>query len=74
MAPTRLLPEFLQGAAQILPFRYMVAFPVEVLAGHLGPAEVRAGFAIGTGWLLVALVLSAALWRAGLRRYSAVGG
>ncbi len=74
VAPTRLLPEFLQGAARILPFRYMVAFPVEVLAGQLGPAEVRAGFAIQAGWLLVALVLSAVLWRAGLRRYSAVGG
>ncbi len=74
VAPTMLLPELLQGAAWLLPFRYMVAFPVEVLAGHLTPAEWWTGLAIQAGWLSVALLLSVLLWRAGLRRYSAVGG
>jgi len=32
------------------------------------------GFALQAAWLLVALGLYASLWRAGLRRYSAVGG
>lgn len=74
VAPTLLLPGLLQGAARALPFRYMAAFPVEVLAGQLTPAEIRAGFAIQAAWLGVALLLFVALWRAGLRRYSAVGG
>jgi ABC-2 type transport system permease protein len=74
VAPTLLLPDLLQGAARALPFRYMAAFPVEVLAGQLTPAEIGAGLAIQTTWLGVALLLFVALWRAGLRRYSAVGG
>ena len=74
VAPTTLLPGLLQKAATALPFRYMIGFPVEVLTGQLSAAEVWIGFAIQIGWLAVALTLFAVLWRAGVRRYSAVGG
>jgi viologen exporter family transport system permease protein len=74
VAPVALLPGVMRTAALVLPFRYMVGFPVEVLTGQLSAGEVAAGFAAQAGWLCVALALFAALWRAGLRRYSAVGG
>jgi ABC-2 type transport system permease protein len=74
VAPVALLPGAMRQAASVLPFRYMVGFPVEVLTGQLNAGEVWAGFAVQAGWLVVALALFAALWRAGLRRYSAVGG
>jgi len=74
VAPIALLPDWLQWAAVVLPFRYMVGFPVEVLTGQLSQAELWTGFAVQGGWLVVGLVLSATLWRGGLQRYSAVGG
>jgi ABC-2 type transport system permease protein len=74
LAPAALLPDLMRRAAEVLPFRYMVGFPVEVLTGQLAPAELRLGFAFQAGWLIVALVLFRLLWRAGLRRYAAVGG
>ncbi|MBN1812847.1 MAG: ABC-2 family transporter protein [Anaerolineae bacterium] len=74
VAPTALLPGFLQKVAIALPFRYMIGFPVEVLAGQLSAAEAWTGFAIQAGWLAVALILFAVLWRTGVKRYSAVGG
>jgi ABC-2 type transport system permease protein len=74
VAPITLLPQALQIAATILPFRYMVAFPVEVALGHLDAAQVWAGMAIQLGWLAVAVTLYTALWRTGLKRYTAVGG
>jgi ABC-2 type transport system permease protein len=74
VAPVALLPGVMRMAALVLPFRYMVGFPVEVLTGQLSAGEVAVGFAAQAGWLCVALALFAALWRAGLRRYSAVGG
>lgn len=74
VAPTRLLPEGLRALATVLPFRYMVAFPVEVLTGQLPPAGIRYGFLIQAGWLAVALVLYAVLWRKGVKHYAAVGG
>ena len=74
VAPIRLLPEGLRALATVLPFRYMVAFPVEVLTGQLPPAGIRYGFLIQAGWLAVALVLYAVLWRKGVKHYAAVGG
>jgi ABC-2 type transport system permease protein len=74
VAPTMLLPIAMQKAAVVLPFRYMVAFPAEVLAGQLDGAELWTGFAFQAAWLAVALVLFVALWRSGVRRYAAVGG
>jgi ABC-2 type transport system permease protein len=74
VAPTQLLPGALKAAAAALPFRYMIGFPVEVLTGQLSAAEMWIGFAFQAGWLAVALALFAFLWRAGVKRYSAVGG
>ncbi len=74
VAPIALLPDVLQIAAKVLPFRYMVSFPVEVFVGQLSPIELVTGAAIQLGWLVIAVGLSAVMWRAGVRRYSAVGG
>ena len=74
VAPPTLLPASMQTLATVLPFRYMVSFPVEVLLGQLDGAQIRMGFAFQIGWMVVALVLFVALWRAGIRRYTAVGG
>jgi ABC-2 type transport system permease protein len=74
VAPTVLLPGALRTAASVLPFRYMLGFPVEVLTGRLGAVEVGRGFAFQAAWLAVALILYGVLWRRGVRRYSAVGG
>ena len=74
VAPIILLPGLMQAAAVILPFRYMVGFPVEVLTGQLQGADLWLGFAFQTGWLLAAVILFATLWRLGVKHYEAVGG
>ena len=74
VAPVALLPGLLHTAAVALPFRYMAGFPVEVLMGQVPPEGLAVGFAIQLGWLVLALALSALLWRRGVRRYAAVGG
>jgi ABC-2 type transport system permease protein len=74
VAPTRLLPPMIQVLATILPFRYMAAFPVELLTGQLTQSEILSGFAFQLFWMLVAIGLYTLLWRNGVRRYAAVGG
>ena len=74
VAPIALLPGFLRALATILPFRYMVGFPVEVLTGQVSGPGLWAGFFIQIIWLSVALILTAILWRRGVRHYAAVGG
>jgi len=73
VAPVVLLPEALQGWARLLPFRYMVGFPVEILTGQLEQAEILAGLGVQAGWLAAALALAWLLWRAGVKRYTAIG-
>lgn len=74
VAPVALLPGFLRTLAVILPFRYMVGFPVEVLGGGLSQADLLTGFAFQIGWTALAVVVYRFMWRRGLVRYAAVGG
>ncbi|MBN1583917.1 MAG: ABC-2 family transporter protein [Anaerolineae bacterium] len=74
VAPTILLPELMRRITNVLPFRYMLGFPVEILIGQLGTAEITSGFIYQAGWLAMALFLFVAMWRHGVRHYSAVGG
>ena len=74
VAPVALLPAVLKTIAVILPFRYMVGFPVEIFTNQLSGTEIWVGLIIQSGWLVLAAGLSLRLWRSGVRRYSAVGG
>lgn len=74
LIPLPLLPGWLSAAADWLPFRFMLGFPVEVLLGRHGrlPALGLLGYQWATCAVLV-LLLGAA-WRVGLRRFNAFGG
>ena len=74
VAPVMLLPGPIQAAAVVLPFRYLVGFPVELLSGQLTGGEIALGFALQAGWAAVTVAACTVIWRRGLRRYSAVGG
>jgi len=74
LIPLEVLPTWVRGAANVLPFRFMLAFPVEVLVGLLSPgAALRQ---LGAQWLYVAVtgVLALRVWKAGVRRFAAFGG
>ena len=73
VAPLTLLPGPIQAIASVLPFRWMVAFPVETALGRLSPTEILLGYAIQGGWIVAAMAVLRVAWRAGIRRYSAVG-
>jgi len=74
VAPVMLLPDGIRTVATVLPFRYMVSFPVEVLMGQVRGVELWQGLALQAGWLALAMLLFALVWRAGVRQYAAVGG
>lgn len=74
VAPLAIMPPVLKTVAFILPFRYMVGFPVEIFTGRLSSNETLSGLMIQIAWFTLAAVISLALWRSGVKRYSAVGG
>ena len=73
IAPLALLPAPLRTAATILPFRWTIGFPVELILGRLTPEQTLSGLAWQAGWLLVGWGLLRFVWRASVKRYSAVG-
>jgi ABC-2 type transport system permease protein len=72
-APTELLPAPLEQLAWYLPFRWMVAFPVELAIGRVTPREALLGALIQTVWLGLVLLALRVGWRVALRRFTAVG-
>src|SRR5512140_3524881 len=73
IAPLSLFPSFVQTAADILPFRWMLGFPVELLLGRLTPVGALTGIGAQLAWAVAAILLLRTVWRSGVRSYSAVG-
>jgi len=73
IAPLELLPHPVRVIAFVLPFRWTVGFPTELLLGRLTPVQVLTGIGMQAAWLMAGLVLMRLVWRAGLKVYTAVG-
>lgn len=73
LAPLELLPDWIITLASVLPFRWMLSFPVEVLLGRIAPQDLWVGFGAQLIWLAIMLVLLNIVWKAATRHYSAVG-
>jgi ABC-2 type transport system permease protein len=72
-APNDLLPGPLEAVAWWLPFRWMVAFPVELAIGRVAPRDALVGAGMQAIWLGLVLAALRLGWRRAVRRFSAVG-
>ena len=74
LVPLELFPRWVTALARALPFRYMLAFPVEMLIGM--QTRQLALVELAVQWLFVGALgaIAAAVWRIGLRRFAAYGG
>jgi ABC-2 type transport system permease protein len=60
--------------ASLLPIQAVYNVPLAVLLGKDVGTNPLVGIAMQLGWIVVLWLLASVLWRAGLRRYEAVGG
>jgi ABC-2 type transport system permease protein len=60
-------------AARLLPFYAMNGFPIELLLGLRGRAEMMHALMIQWSYVAVLLAATLLLWRAGMKRYNAYG-
>ncbi len=72
-APLTLFPSPIRALASVMPFRWIIGFPVELVLGRLNPTEALAGIAAQAVWLVVGIVILKLVWKSGLKVYSAVG-
>ena len=71
--PLDLMPPVVQQIARFLPFQLFDYVPIQIILGRLSPEEISRNFGMGLIWFAIALTLFQIVWRAGLKRFSAVG-
>jgi ABC-2 type transport system permease protein len=72
--PLDLLPRPIGELAAWLPFRFMLNAPVELMTRSLDGERLAALLGGQAAWAAAMLALALWLWRAGVRRFEAVGG
>ena len=71
--PLTLMPPVIQRIASVLPFQFTRYFPVQLILNEVPPQAILPTYALGIVWFLIMLGIFLAVWRAGVRRFSAVG-
>jgi ABC-2 type transport system permease protein len=72
--PLEMLPWWMSGFVKWAPFSYELYFPVQVFMERIQGRALAEGLAIQAGWVVIMWLIAVGMWRAGLRRYQAVGG
>jgi ABC-2 type transport system permease protein len=64
----------MQKILLMLPFNYVVYFPIQLLSGKLSMEQIGQGLVMQIIWIAVFALLSSILWNTGMKKYVAVGG
>jgi ABC-2 type transport system permease protein len=72
--PLEVFGDRFMQVTSLLPFKYTVNYPINVLNGTISTTGALQGLMMQVLWIGACLLLSNMLWRVGGRRYVAVGG
>lgn len=73
VAPIAVFPAWARSALDVLPFRYMLGLPVELLGGFLAPEDALGELGVQLLWIVVLGLLARWMWARGIARYGAFG-
>jgi len=73
LLPLDLLPAPIAKVAAVLPFRFTLSVPVELITRTLPHREVAELLAAQAGWTVGLIAVAVWTWNAGVRRFEAVG-
>lgn len=74
IVPVATFPEHIRNFAILLPYRYMLSFPIEVFSGRLSQSEIIYGFTVAFVWIALFAIIMRITWKKGLKTYTAYGG
>lgn len=72
--PLDIFPKPIFDFFQILPFSYLLFFPLKIYLGQLSLSQIFAGLFISAAWVIFLYLIVKITWGKGLRIYSAEGG
>ncbi len=71
--PLDILPKPLFSILELLPFTYLLFFPLKIYLGQLETLEIMRGILISFVWILILSQVLKFIWQRGLRVYTAYG-
>lgn len=71
--PLDIFPQGLNNFLQVLPFTYLLYFPLKIYLGQLSFLEITNGIAIAFLWIIILYIATRAIWLKGLKIYSSQG-
>jgi ABC-2 type transport system permease protein len=74
LVPLDLFPDAVRKLALVLPFRFQLSFPVELMLGRWSPGEALQLLGAQWAYVLFFFLVTRVAWRSGLRHYAAYGG
>lgn len=73
LLPIPLLPPIIGRLAEVLPFRFGFSAPIELMTLHLSSHDLLLLVGGQLAWTAISFASAMVLWRAGVRRFEAVG-
>ncbi|MCF2859909.1 ABC-2 family transporter protein [Pseudoalteromonas sp. SMS1] len=74
VVPLSVFGESLQYGFSLLPFQYLIYFPLQTLTGAISLEQIFSGLLVQWGWIAAMMLLITVIWRRGSRSYLALGG
>jgi ABC-2 type transport system permease protein len=71
--PLMVMPLWAVTFVKVLPFRYTLSFPIEIVTGQLQKFEIVNGFFLAFFWLIITAISYKLLYRTALKKYEAEG-
>ena len=71
--PLSLFPDAFQKILLVLPFPFLIYFPMRIYLGKISVHYAVPGLLAQTGWIVGLALANAAIWKKGLRRYVSMG-
>jgi len=73
VVPITLLPEAFSKIAQVLPFSYIVYYPIVAIQGNLSITQMLTVIFAQLAWIFVFYLVYKVVWSEGRRKYTAMG-
>lgn len=71
--PLDILPKTIFSVFQLLPFPYLIYFPIKIYLGQITTFEISKGLSISIVWIFIMFFIVRYVWMKGLKAYTAQG-
>lgn len=74
LIPINFFPMFLRDILNLLPFKYLIAFPIDIYLKNVKGIKIIHGIGMQLLWIFFLLLISRFMWKKGIKQYNSVRG